>query len=235
MRGAKIDSDSSLCTAIVQSLEHLPRGVPLIALVHYLSILHTTRAFVDNPNRGQTWHRAVSRDGYVRCCVMFLELNQSLYYLIGNSIIRLVVIDELTERTVSKIRSMRPSPSYYAIYSSTPKMAEFFKTVSVYISLFGNIILKRNNFSHIRKYRYTNYSEVWITFFRLLREAWLKERVFGTWYLRTIIIKNFHILPETLSWTSHLPSWLWRSTSVVVWWARHLVIVPRISRFVSTK
>ncbi|KAM0731734.1 Ionotropic receptor 25a [Formica fusca] len=56
------------------------------------------------------------------------ELNQSLYYLIGNSIIRLVVIDELTERTVSKIRSMRPSPSYYVIYASTSKMEELFKT-----------------------------------------------------------------------------------------------------------
>ncbi|EFN81309.1 Glutamate receptor, ionotropic kainate 5 [Harpegnathos saltator] len=56
------------------------------------------------------------------------ELNQSLYYLIGNSIIRLVVIDELTERTVSKIRSMRPSPSYYAIYASTSRMEELFKT-----------------------------------------------------------------------------------------------------------
>ncbi|KAF7407327.1 hypothetical protein HZH66_001864 [Vespula vulgaris] len=56
------------------------------------------------------------------------ELNQSLYYLIGISIIRLVVIDEFTDRTVSKIRSMRPSPSYYAIYSSTYKMEEYVKT-----------------------------------------------------------------------------------------------------------
>lgn len=59
----------------------------------------------------------------------FAELNQSLYYLIGNSIIRLVVIDEFTEKTVSKIRSMRPSPSYYAIYASTAKMEDFFRTV----------------------------------------------------------------------------------------------------------
>ncbi|XP_053972088.1 ionotropic receptor 25a [Hylaeus volcanicus] len=56
------------------------------------------------------------------------ELNQSLYYLIGNSIIRLVVIDEFTDKTVSKIRSMRPSPSYYAIYASTPRMEELFRT-----------------------------------------------------------------------------------------------------------
>lgn len=63
---------------------------------------------------------------------MILELNQSLYYLIGNSIIRLVVIDELTERTVSKIQSMRPSPSYYVIYASTSKMEELFKTVKTH-------------------------------------------------------------------------------------------------------
>lgn len=59
----------------------------------------------------------------------FPELNQSLYYLIGNSIIRLVVIDDFTEKTVSKIRAMRPSPSYYAIYASTAKMDDLFKTV----------------------------------------------------------------------------------------------------------
>nr|XP_003700444.1 PREDICTED: glutamate receptor ionotropic, kainate 2 [Megachile rotundata] len=56
------------------------------------------------------------------------ELNQSLYYLIGNSIIRLVVIDEFTEKTVSKIKNMRPSPSYYTIYASTSKMEDLFRT-----------------------------------------------------------------------------------------------------------
>lgn len=61
--------------------------------------------------------------------LLLTELNQSLYYLIGNSILRLIVIDEFTEKTVSKIKSMRPSPSYYAIYASTAKMEDFFKTV----------------------------------------------------------------------------------------------------------
>lgn len=76
---------------------------------------------------------------------MILELNQSLYYLIGNSIIRLVVIDELTERTVSKIRSMRPSPSYYVIYASTAKMEELFKTVNnIFISVCKLLFRLRN-------------------------------------------------------------------------------------------
>jgi hypothetical protein len=57
------------------------------------------------------------------------ELNQTLYYLIGNSIIRLVVIDYLSPQTVKRIGSMRPLPSYYAIYASTKQMEEFFRTV----------------------------------------------------------------------------------------------------------
>lgn len=64
------------------------------------------------------------------------ELNQSLYYLIGNSILRLIVIDEFTEKTVSKIKSMRPSPSYYAIYASTAKMEDYFRTVKRILNVY---------------------------------------------------------------------------------------------------
>ncbi|KAK0162799.1 hypothetical protein PV327_006545 [Microctonus hyperodae] len=56
------------------------------------------------------------------------DLNQSLYYLIANSITRLVVIDEFNDLTVAKVRAMRPSPSYYTIFSSTAKMEGYFKT-----------------------------------------------------------------------------------------------------------
>ncbi|XP_014484092.1 PREDICTED: glutamate receptor ionotropic, kainate 2 isoform X2 [Dinoponera quadriceps] len=85
------------------------------------------------------------------------EMNQSLYYLIGNSIIRLVVIGELTERTVSKIRGMRPSPSYYAIYASTPKMEELFKTAIegglVKREGIWNLVFTDNNY---HEFRYLN-------------------------------------------------------------------------------
>lgn len=76
--------------------------------------------------------RVLLRDLLASCSpndLLLAELNQSLYYLIGNSIIRLVVIDEFTEKTVAKIRGMRPSPSYYAIYASTAKMEDLFRTV----------------------------------------------------------------------------------------------------------
>lgn len=67
------------------------------------------------------------------------DLNQSLYYLIANSITRLVVIDEFTDLTMAKIRAMRPSPSYYTIFSSTAKMEGYFKTVTNLI-----LIIKSN-------------------------------------------------------------------------------------------
>ncbi|XP_046146027.1 ionotropic receptor 25a isoform X1 [Osmia bicornis bicornis] len=85
------------------------------------------------------------------------ELNQSLYYLIGNSIIRLVVIDEFTEKTVSKIRSMRPSPSYYAIYASTSKMEDLFRTAIqgglVKRDGIWNLVFTDNNY---KDFRYIN-------------------------------------------------------------------------------
>ncbi|CAB0034840.1 unnamed protein product [Trichogramma brassicae] len=67
------------------------------------------------------------------CALIFeneKELNETLYYLIGNSIIRLVVIDYLSSQTVERIGNMRPLPSYYVIYASTKQMEVLFKTVS---------------------------------------------------------------------------------------------------------
>ncbi|XP_014227924.1 ionotropic receptor 25a [Trichogramma pretiosum] len=65
------------------------------------------------------------------CALIFeneKELNETLYYLIGNSIIRLVVIDYLSSQTVERIGNMRPLPSYYVIYASTKQMEVLFKT-----------------------------------------------------------------------------------------------------------
>lgn len=86
--------------------------------------------------------------------LLLTELNQSLYYLIGNSILRLIVIDEFTEKTVSKIKSMRPSPSYYAIYASTAKMEDFFKTV---VERILNIYVVRSNVLHLKKFCFQYY------------------------------------------------------------------------------
>ncbi|XP_011500900.1 PREDICTED: glutamate receptor ionotropic, kainate 1 [Ceratosolen solmsi marchali] len=71
------------------------------------------------------------------------ELNQTLYYLIGNSIIRLVVIDYLSPQTVKRIGSMRPLPSYYAIYANTKQMEELFKTAA------DGGLVRRNGLWHL--------------------------------------------------------------------------------------
>ncbi|XP_023248362.1 uncharacterized protein LOC106639596 [Copidosoma floridanum] len=71
------------------------------------------------------------------------ELNQTLYYLIGNSIIRLVVIDYLSPQTVERIGNMRPLPSYYIIYAKTKQMEELFKT-----ALEGGLV-KRDGVWHL--------------------------------------------------------------------------------------
>lgn len=71
------------------------------------------------------------------------DLNLTLYYLIGHSIIRLVVIDELSEVTVAKVRAMRPSPSYYAIYAKTANMEDLFKTVRFFFAIMYTVY--RNN------------------------------------------------------------------------------------------
>nr|QNL15109.1 ionotropic receptor 8a [Aulacocentrum confusum] len=67
------------------------------------------------------------------------ELNQSLYRLIGESTIRLVVIDELSDITVTRIRAMRPSPSYYMIYASTDSMEGLFNA-----ALRGNLVSRND-------------------------------------------------------------------------------------------
>ncbi|KAJ8675501.1 hypothetical protein QAD02_011287 [Eretmocerus hayati] len=71
------------------------------------------------------------------------ELNQTLYYLIGHSIIRLVVIENLSPETVVRIGNMRPLPSYYAIYANTEQMEKLFRT-----ALDGNLV-RRDGVWHL--------------------------------------------------------------------------------------
>ncbi|XP_034948980.1 ionotropic receptor 25a [Chelonus insularis] len=65
------------------------------------------------------------------------ELNAALYYLIGIPTFRLVVIDDLSPESIGKIRAMRPSPSYYALYASTESMERLFK-----IAVQGGIVTR---------------------------------------------------------------------------------------------
>ncbi|XP_051160876.1 ionotropic receptor 25a-like isoform X13 [Leptopilina boulardi] len=81
------------------------------------------------------------------------ELNETLYYLIGNSIIRLVVIDDFSQKQVEKIIKMRPLPSYYVIYASTENMATLFKT-----AIDGALVTRNGTWNLVfTDFRYQNF------------------------------------------------------------------------------
>ncbi|XP_043478065.1 ionotropic receptor 25a isoform X2 [Leptopilina heterotoma] len=81
------------------------------------------------------------------------ELNETLYYLIGNSIIRLVVIDDFSQKQVEKIVNMRPLPSYYVIYASTENMGTLFKT-----ALDGKLVTRNGTWNLVfTDFRYRNF------------------------------------------------------------------------------
>lgn len=62
-----------------------------------------------------------------------MELDQALYYLIGHSIIRVVVLDKLNLKNVQGLIDMRPTPSFFSIIASTKQITEMFNTVSIII------------------------------------------------------------------------------------------------------
>ena len=61
-----------------------------------------------------------------------VQLDQSLYFLIGNSYIRVVVIDVNESRKpggVTRLAKMRPSPSYYVAHGDTETLIKIYRCV----------------------------------------------------------------------------------------------------------
>ncbi|KAK6633756.1 hypothetical protein RUM44_004363 [Polyplax serrata] len=56
-----------------------------------------------------------------------MELDQTLYYLIEHSIIRVVVLEKLSLKNVEGLATMRPTPSFFSIFGSTQQIQEMFK------------------------------------------------------------------------------------------------------------
>lgn len=59
-----------------------------------------------------------------------MELDQALYYMIGNSIIRIIVLDQLGEKNVKGLFEMRPTPSFHAVFASTDEIIKMYRQVS---------------------------------------------------------------------------------------------------------
>jgi len=55
------------------------------------------------------------------------QLDQSLYYLIGNSYIRVVVIDSTEAGAMDRLSRMRPAPSYYVAHGDTATLKTVFR------------------------------------------------------------------------------------------------------------
>nr|CAD7267148.1 unnamed protein product [Timema shepardi] len=57
------------------------------------------------------------------------ELDQTLYYLIGKSIIRVIVLNGLDGNATDRLLTMRPSPSYFVIYATSKNMTKLYSKV----------------------------------------------------------------------------------------------------------
>nr|CAD7580926.1 unnamed protein product [Timema californicum] len=57
------------------------------------------------------------------------ELDQTLYYLIGKSIIRVIVLNGLDGNATERLLTMRPSPSYFVIYATSKNMTKLYSKV----------------------------------------------------------------------------------------------------------
>ncbi|XP_049951836.1 ionotropic receptor 25a-like [Schistocerca serialis cubense] len=54
------------------------------------------------------------------------ELDQALYHLIGNSVLRVIALNGLETETVNRLKDMRPVASYFVIFADTAHMSELY-------------------------------------------------------------------------------------------------------------
>jgi len=66
------------------------------------------------------------------------ELDQALYYMIGNSIIRIIVLNTLDEKNIKGLFDMRPTPSFHALFGGTAQVFNSFQMVSQILNFIGD-------------------------------------------------------------------------------------------------
>lgn len=64
------------------------------------------------------------------------ELDQALYYMIGHSIIRIIVLDKLDAKNVKGLFDMRPTPSFHAIFGLASEVRSTFQKVGAWNSYY---------------------------------------------------------------------------------------------------
>ena len=55
------------------------------------------------------------------------ELDQALYFLIGNSYVRVMVIYLEEQGALDRLSKMRPLPNYYVLYGTTATLTDAFR------------------------------------------------------------------------------------------------------------
>ena len=68
------------------------------------------------------------------------ELDQTLYFLIGNSYVRVMVIFLEEPGSLDRLSKMRPSPNYFLVYGTTATLTDAFRHV------LGTILNKLDDF-----------------------------------------------------------------------------------------
>ena len=58
------------------------------------------------------------------------EIDESLYWIIGNSYIRIMVMQLDLEDTLARIANIRPPPSFYVVYGTSKTVNDFLKNAT---------------------------------------------------------------------------------------------------------
>lgn len=57
-------------------------------------------------------------------------VNETLHAFIGKSSLRIMLLDQLTPNAVERLRTLRPTPNYFAIIANAGNMRRLFQIVS---------------------------------------------------------------------------------------------------------
>ena len=57
-------------------------------------------------------------------------MNQSILYLLGNTMLRVVVMEGLESKIVEDLKKIRPTPTYYVIFADTERANQLMAEVS---------------------------------------------------------------------------------------------------------
>ena len=58
-------------------------------------------------------------------------MNQSILYLLGNTMLRVVVMEGLETNIVNDLKKIRPTPTYYVIFADTERANQLMADVSI--------------------------------------------------------------------------------------------------------